>query len=99
MGWKWWIQWTKAMRKLKAFKSEKEKKLLDNLDLVSDIHDLDFEKGWWIKEFYKVNLFLIIRILKLLYWTSETSRVSLFIILFFWLNTMWIKYFNWNKIF
>lgn len=100
--WKGWIQWTKQLRKLKFFNSNREQKLLDNLDLVSDIHDIDFENNdsknifESIKAFYIANYNLIIRILQLLYWTTKTGRLSVFLLAFFWLNIFWIRFFNWK---
>lgn len=96
MGRKWWIPWTKKARKFKAFDSKKWKQLLDDLDLVSDIHDLEFwEWGWFIK-FFKSNMNLINRVLILLHWTSILRRLLVFTIMFFGLNTVWIIAFNWG---
>ena len=98
MGWKWWIQWTDEARKLKGFESSEEQELLNDLDLVSDIHDLDFEAGWWIIAYIKANYKLIMRILELLHWTSTFWRITIFCLAFFWLNIFWIKYFNFTKL-
>lgn len=99
MWWKWWIQWTKQANKLTFFKKEKEKKLLEDLDLISDTHDLWFNEWWWIKEFYLVNCTYINDVLALLHWTTTFSRIIIFTILYVWLNTIGIKYFNWTKLF
>ena len=93
---KWGIQFTDEARKFKAFESKKAQELLDNLDLVSNIHDLEYAKWGWIKAFYKSNLDLINRVLILLYWTSILRRLLVFIIMFFSLNTIWAKAFNWK---
>ena len=101
MWWKWGIQWTDEMRWLKLFRKQEEQELLNDLDLVSDIHDLDFENAnsknifHSIIRFIKANYRLIMRIIRLLHWTTVTSRTWLFILSFIWLNTVWIKYFNW----
>ena len=82
------------MRKMKAFESKKEQSLLDNLDLVSDIHDIEFENITGtnilksIKNFLRANYELIIRILQLLHWTSISGRLGLTIILNIVLNTI-----------
>ena len=96
---KWGIQWTDEARKFKAFDSVKWQELLDDLDLVSNIHDLEFWKWWGIKQFYKSNLDLINRVLILLHWTSTLRRLAVFIIMFFGLNTIWAKSFNWKKLY
>jgi hypothetical protein len=97
MWWKWGIQWTKQAKKLAYFKKEKEKQLLEDLDLISDIHDLWFNEWWWVKEFYLVNYTYINDVLALLHWTTIFSRWIILIVLFFWLNTIWLKYFNWTN--
>ena len=100
---KWGIKWTDKMRKMKAFESKKEQSLLDNLDLVSDIHDIEFENATGtnilksIQNFLRANYELIIRILQLLHWTTISGRLWLSIILNLALNTIWAKYFKWRR--
>lgn len=96
MGRKWWIAWTKQARKFKAFNSNRLEQLLNDLDLVSDIHDLEFGKWGGIIKFYKSNLDLINRVLILLHWTSTLRRLLVFIIMFIGLNTIWVIAFNWG---
>jgi len=102
MGWKWGIKWTDEFRKLKYFKSTEEQELLDDFNLVSDIHDIDFENKTWItilksiSNFLKSNYDLIIRLLRLLHWTTVLWRLLIFIVAFWGLNIFWIKYFNWK---
>tara|TARA_R110000764_G_scaffold5867_3_gene22763 strand:+ start:5223 stop:5423 length:201 start_codon:yes stop_codon:yes gene_type:complete len=66
---------------MKAFESKKEQSLLDNLDLVSDIHDIEFENATGtnilksIQNFLRANYELIIRILQLLHWTTISGRL------------------------
>ena len=100
-NWMWpkWTSITKFLKKLPNFESDKKNRLLDDLDLVSDIHDLAYLKWWWIIDFFKANDIFIRNVLDLFYWTSRTARFFLFIILFYWLNTIWIRYFHWRKIF
>lgn len=93
---KWGIQWTDKLRKLEAFNSKKEQALLNDLDLVSDIHDIDFEYWGFIIAFIKANYRLILRILMLLRWTTITWRLIISLLAFFWLNIFWIRYFNWT---
>ncbi len=96
MGRKGWIGWTKQARKFKAFDSKRWNQLLNDLDLVSDIHDLEFWKWGRVIKFYKANLDLINRVLILLHWTSILRRLLVFIIMFFGLNTVWVIAFNWG---
>ena len=93
---KWGIQWTDELRKLKYFDSEKETKLLNDLDLVSDIHDIKFNKGWFIIAFLIANYELCLHIIMLLHWTNTTAKVIIFILLMLWLNTFGIFYFSWK---
>lgn len=105
MNWCWW-EWGFKFSLLK----ERVKKLdFFNPDLLDELynsienracnkHDNKFSKGWWIIEFLKANREFIIEVLKILHWTSILSRIIIFIVLFFWLNTIWIKYFNWKRI-
>lgn len=100
MGWKWGIQWTDELRKLKAFDSEEEHELLNDLDLISDIHDIEFENKDWdtlyksITNFISANYRLIIRIIRLLHWTTTIWRLFIFTLGFFWLNIFGWRYFN-----
>lgn len=104
-NWCWWEWWFKfillkeRVKKLDFFNPE----LLDKLYLsietrACDIHDDKFKEGGWIFSFLKANWEFIIEIMKIIHWTSVLSRILIFIVLFFWLNTIWIKYFNWTKI-
>ena len=94
MGWKGGIQWTDKLRKLPYFKKGKEKQLLIDLDLISDIHDLYYLAWWWVMKFIKANYLFCIDLLQLLNWTLPMSRLILFIISFVWLNVFGRKYFN-----
>ena len=94
--WKWGIQFTDLLRKLKYFNKEKEKELLFHLDLIADIHDIDFNNWWWIKDFIKSNYKFCNNLIKLLNWTNTIWRITIFTFVFTSLNIFWIKYFNWN---
>lgn len=59
-------------------------------------HDDRFEKGGGIIDFYNANMIFIEDLLKLLHWTTILSRIIVFFAVFFWLNTIWAKYFNWT---
>lgn len=98
-NWMWrkgWVAWTKQARNFKAFDSKRGNQLLDDLDLISDIHDLEFGKWGWLIKFYKSNYDLINRTLILLHWTSTLRRFLVFTIMFIGLNTVWIIAFNWG---
>ena len=95
MGWKWGIQWTNLMRALPYFQGEKEKKLLEDLDLISDMHDIWFHKWWWILDFIKANYKLALGVCRLIYWTKTIDRILVFIIIFLSTTLFWRKYFNW----
>ena len=93
---KWGIQWTDRARNMKYFQDKKHKTLLQNLDYISDIHDIDCNKWGFIIAFFKANYILAIRMLELLNWTSISSKVSAFILIFLWTNIFWIRTFNWH---
>ena len=101
--WKWGIQWTDEARKFKYFQKEKEKELLNNLDLISDIHDIEFnnESGTNIlnslKNFLRANYMLTMRTIRLLHWTSFLRKLFVFSVMMISLNTIWLKYFNFTK--
>ena len=100
--WEWGFKFSLLKDRLKKVELFNPKKL-DSLYLsietrACNFHDDAFEKGWWIKEFYKANMDFINEIMKILHWTTIFSRLIIFIVLFFWLNTIWIKYFNWTKL-
>lgn len=91
---KWWFQFTDKLRKLKYFNWEKERALLFDLDLISDIHDIKFEKWGSIFDYIRANYYFSIDLYTLLNWTSYTARITLFIIVFIWLNLFWFKHFK-----
>lgn len=101
MGWKWGIQWTEKMRKMEYFETQREQELLDDLDLVSDMHDIEFENETGtnilksILNFIKANYDLILRIIRLLHWTSISSRIW-FLLWNITLTVFWVRYFNWR---
>lgn len=99
MGGKWWIQFTNLIRKIDFVKKKKLKILLRNLDYVSDIHDLAFNKGGGIKQFIIANINLVDDILKLIDWTSLKSKIFIWFTIFTLINIFWIRFFKWTKIF
>lgn len=104
MNWCWW-EWgfkfsllKDRLKKLKYFNPQKLDSLYNSIETrACSKHDDKFEKWGWIIEFLKANWEFIIEVLRILHWTSIPSRIIIFIVLFFWLNTLWIKYFNWKK--
>ena len=91
---KGWIQWTDRMRKLKYFKSKKNKTLLINLDYISDIHDIEYIKWGSIFKFIRVNYELANRMIELLHWTNILWRLIVFTLCFFWTSTVWARTYN-----
>lgn len=91
---KWWIQFTDVARKFAFAKKPKIAKFLDDLDLVSDIHDLNYLNWETFKDFFKANMELISRVLQLMWWTSTSRRLIVFIMMFTTLNTIWWKAFK-----
>ena len=105
-NWCWW-EWgfkfsllKDRLKKVDLFNVDKLESLYNSIETrACNPHDLDFEKGWWIIDFVKANLKFIKEIMVILHWTSIKSRLIIWAILFIWLNTLWIKYFNWKKVF
>lgn len=93
-----WFQITDYLRWLKYFNSKKEKKLLRDMDLISDIHDIKWLKPWCIFAFLKSNYVFCIDIVSLFYWTNTINRILLFSILFIWLNIWWVFNYKWSCI-
>jgi len=92
-----WINISKLLRSFPWFNKKKQAKLIDDLDLLSDLHDIDFGKPWNYKAFYKANLIYIERVLQLLHWTPVIVRLLIFILFYTVLNTMWMLHFNWKS--
>jgi len=92
-----WINISKLLRSFPWFNKKKQAKLIDDLDLLSDLHDIDFGKPWNYKDFYKANLIYIERVLQLLHWTPVIVRLLIFILFYTVLNTMWMLHFNWKS--
>lgn len=105
MNWCWW-EWgfkfsllKDRLKKLKFFNPLLLDRLYASIETrACNPHDKKFEEWWWIIEFYEANLEFINEVLLILHWSNSTWRLLIFIVLFFWLNTIWIKYFNWTKI-
>ena len=102
-NWCWWEWWFKFIllkdnvKKLKFFDWDKLDSLYYSIETrACNPHDIDFAKWWWFIDFYKANIKFILEVLKILHWTNVLSRIFIFTILFIWLNTIWIKYFNWK---
>lgn len=96
---KWWIQFTNLIRKIDFVKEKKLKRLLRDLDYVSDIHDLAFNKGWWVKQYFIANYNLVEDILILINWTSLKSKIFIWFVIFIFVSIFWIRYFKWTKFF
>lgn len=101
--WEWWFKFSllkDRLKKVDLFNADKLESLYNSIETrACGPHDLAFEKGWGIVDFVKANLKFIKEIMVILHWTSIKSRLIIWAILFIWLNTLWIKYFNWKKVF
>lgn len=102
--WECWWEWgfkfsllKDRLKKVDLFNPDKIESLYNSIEIKAcNPHDDDFAKGWWLKEFLKANYKFTITVLQILDWTSVKSRFIIWIILLLWLNTIWIKYFNWK---
>jgi len=92
--WKWGIDFDSLLKSLPYFRKSKWKKLLEDFNYISDIHDIAFYNWWWYSDFIRVNYKLSINTFKLLYWTNIIHRVFIFILLFVMTTLFWKKYFN-----
>lgn len=103
MNWCWWewgfkfILLKERLKKVKYFNPDKLDSLYNSIEVrACNPHDELFSKWGGIIEFLTANYNFIVEILKILHWTNFISRLFIAIILFIWLNTIWIKYFNWK---
>ena len=95
-----WPKWDKFFPIIKIdpkYDKTKEENLLYDLDFICDIHDLDYNKGWFILDFIKANWKLANNIFTLIYWTNIILRVIIFIVVFCWTTLIWWLYFNWIR--
>ena len=104
-GGEWWFKFLWLMRLVRMIIEFSWKLILNKILLLFHdirelcyIHDIRFTLWWNLKDFYKANKNFIIWILDLLYWASPVTRFFVKIVLFIWLNTIWLKYFSfWKK--
>ena len=89
---KWGIQWTDELRKFKYFQGWKIKQLLFDLDLVSNIHDIQIWESENFKQFIKANYVLSNNIIQLLHWTWFIRKVIVWLSVFLGTTIFW--YFN-----
>ena len=102
----WWhwgydfINLKNRISKLPFVNKRKLNKLYHDIEIKCCIpHDNMFSKWGGLFSFIKANYNFCISLLALLYWTSLKWRFIVFLVVFLWLNTIWVKYFNWTKIF
>jgi hypothetical protein len=104
----WWAKWFKfeylfslvkwIVWKCNKVKAHKLWKLFTDFQLLCNFtHDIDFYLWWSLKDFYRANMQFIEWILKLLHWSSWHIRWFVAIILFLWLNIIWLFYFHYRK--
>ena len=101
-GWEWGFKFTiirDRIKKLKFLDPKKVDKLYHDIEVkVCNPHDEDFALWGGILDFYRANYMFIERLLRLLHWTNTVSRLLVFIVVFIWLSTVWVKYFNWTHV-
>lgn len=105
VNWCWWAggfrfslikDWVK---KVKFFNPALIDKLYYDIETKAcNPHDEAFILWWGIIDLYKANWKFIKELLAILHWTTILSRIIIFIVFFFGLNIIGIKYFNWTKI-
>ena len=79
------------LQKREGYDAEKGKKLKRDINRVCAEHDIDyFLHIWFFKSnfIFAKNIFLLCK-----NWTSFVEKSFLFIIIFFWLNIFWLKYY------
>lgn len=87
------------LKKIPNFDFEKAESLYDTIeDKVCNPHDDRFTEWGGVIEFYKANYEFTENLLRELHWSTITGRAFIALISMFFLNTIWIKYFNWTKI-
>jgi len=93
-GWKGGVDFEKLIQALPYFNQEKWKKLLEDLHLICNMHDLDYELWVDFFDFIKANYELAINIYYLLNWTSKFKRILMFLIVFLGTTIKGWKYFK-----
>jgi len=94
-NWMWskgGIQWTDELRKFKYFQKWKMKKLLFDLDLISNIHDIMIWESKNFKEFINANYILANNVIQLLHWTWFLRKIVVWLWIFWATTFFW--YFN-----
>ena len=92
--WKGGFNYTEYLRSLPYFQKEKEQRLLEDITLLCNYHDLLYSKWWKLKDFIRANYIFVSSIITLLHWTNILWRLFIFIVIFIWMTIWWRKYFN-----
>lgn len=104
----WWSKWFKFKYIFSIIKfilklywktdlTKFEKLIKDFENFCSYVHDIDFTLWWGLKDFYEANINFIIWILKLLHWSNAFIRILITIVLYIWLNIIWLLHFEFRK--
>ena len=96
-GWKWGIDFENLLKSFPKFREDKWKKLLQDLHLICNLHDIWFAKGGWYIDFIKANWLFAKNVKQLVHWTNKKYRWALFVFVFLLTTCFGWKYFNWNK--
>ena len=94
---KWGFNFTKFMAHLPYFDSKKWNKLLNDLTLICNMHDIWYYEWGWFVDYIKANYKFAKNVFLLIHWTNLLVRVFILIILFVWTTLFWFKYFNWKR--
>ena len=101
-GWEWGFKFSTIRNKIKKLPFVNIKKLdkcyYDIEEKACNPHDDKFELWGGIYDFLRANYEFGLDVIKLLHWTTLSGRLSIFLLLFFWTSTFWIRYFNWTCI-
>lgn len=101
-GWQWGLRFSMIknwVKKVKFFNPDKVESLYYDIEtLCCNPHDEWFSAWWGITDFYKANMSFINNLLALLHWTTIFSRIIIFVVFFFGLNILGVRYFKFTKL-
>ncbi len=92
-NWCWW-KWHNLLKLIPNFDDTKWEKLKADMNLICNIHDKTYNKGWKLFDFLKANYILWKNMNELFYWTK--FRLLIFSVFFLWTTLFGFKYYNWK---
>jgi len=90
-----WPKGHNLLKLLPNFNSNKIKKLKRDVNLIADIHDIEYYLWWWYKAYIKANYKLAVNMCELLHWTNLFWRIIVFLSLFISTTLFGFKNFSW----